>query len=247
MNLNKPLCFFDIESTGTDVANDRIISLVVNKQFPNDANEIFGILCNPGIPIKPEAGAVNGFDDETVSVFQPFKSHAEAVHNFVKGCDLAGFNCLNFDVPMLWEELFRSGITWDLTGVQIIDVGNIFKKKEPHTLTAAVKFYCGREMIDAHDAMADVQATADVLNGQLERYMDLDLMDIPQLAEFSRMEKRLDLAGKIVENEKGEAVFGFGKSKGVRIADDPGFARWMLDKDFTQNTKQVVKQILKIK
>jgi DNA polymerase-3 subunit epsilon len=245
MKLIRPICFFDIESTGLDVARDRIISIAIKKQLPDGfcAGEQFKF--NPGIPINPEASAKNGFTDESVKGFPSFKSKSKEIHLHFLGCDLCGYNLINFDVPILWEEFFRCGITWDLSEVNIIDAGNIFKKKEERTLSAAVKFYCLKEMQNAHDALADVTATAEVLDGQLERYPDLDFMSVVELAAFSKMDKRIDLAGKFVTNKKGEAVYSFGKSKGLTVVQDPGFAHWMLTKDFTENTKAVARQLLK--
>lgn len=243
--LSRPLCFFDIESTGTDVARDRIISLAVKKFLPDGESHGLQFIVNPGMPIPAESSKIHGFTDDIVKDLPPFKTKAAPLFDFILACDLAGYNCLNFDVPLLYEEFARCGITWDLAGVRIIDVGNIFKKKEERTLEAAVKFYCHRQMEHAHNAVADVEATADVLDGQLTAYTDLAAMSVEKLAEFSRFDDRIDLAGKIVRNAQGEAVYNFGKVKDVRVIDDRGFGEWILRNDFTQNTKDVVRRILK--
>ncbi len=243
--LSRPLAFFDIESTGTDVAKDRIISLAVKKFFPGD-NTITGKwIVNPGISIPAETAKIHGFTDDIVKDLPRFDAKAREVFELITACDLGGYNLLNFDVPLLYEEFVRCGITWDLTGMRIIDVGNIFKKKEERTLSAAVKFYCHREMVDAHNALADVEATADVLDGQLTAYTDLAAMSVEKLAEFSRFDDRIDLAGKIMRNDQGDAVYNFGKAKGTRVVDDPGFGQWILRNDFTRNTKDVVARLLK--
>ncbi len=244
MNLKRPIVFFDIESTGTDVATDRIISIALIKQDEHNQRTTMEVLVNPGVPIKPEASATNGFTDEKVRNLEPFKVCAAKVQAFVAGCDIGGYNLRNFDVPLLWEEFHRCGINWELAGVAIVDVANIFRKKEERTLTAAVKFYLGREMENAHDAMADIEATADVLVGQMIHYRDLDKLDMQELAAYSAMDDRVDLAGKIVKDASGEAVYNFGKDKGKSVRVNPGFGRWMLDKDFSENTKQVVRKLI---
>lgn len=244
----KPLVFFDIESTGVDVAKDRIVSICFHRfaefrDIPN-ARTTWASLFNPGIPIPPEATECHGITDEMVMFEPDFKDLAETVHAIVRGVDLAGYNLINFDIPLLWEELYRAGIEWDLAGVRVIDAGNIFKKKEERTLSAAVKFYCGHEHDSAHTADGDVAATVKVLGAQLARYPDLGAMDIDKLAEFSQFDKRADLAGKIVLNEAGDPVYNIGKSKGVRVVDDPGFGIWMLGKDFSEQTKQLLRKLL---
>jgi len=248
MNLVRPLAFFDIESTGTDVAADRVISLAVVKHFPDiefsDPQEV-SILVDPGIPIPAESSKVHGITDEMVKRCPPFSHHAPELIALLAGCDIAGFNCINFDVPLLWEEFSRAGIEWDLTGVTIVDAGNIFKLKEPRTLSAACHFYGTPVLEDAHNALADTRATANVLTGQLRRYEDLRGMSISDLGKYSQFDNRVDLAGKIVRNEARQPVYNFGKAKGVPVVDDAGFGHWILRNQFTSNTKSVVSKILK--
>ncbi len=250
LKLTRPLCFFDIESTGVDVAIDRIISLAILKVYPADDliegfEERFKCICNPGVFISKENSDIHGFTNESVKDLPTFKHFAIQIQAFLNGCDLAGYNCLNFDVPLLHEEFACCGIQLDLRGVAIIDAGNIFKKKEQRTLAAACTFYNVPILENAHEAMADVVATRDVLGGQVARYPDLQTLSVAELAKFSAMEDRIDLCGKITRNAQGEPVYNFGKSKGTRVVDDTGFGVWMLQKDFTANTKAVVRAILK--
>lgn len=240
----QPIVFFDLESSGTDIATDRICSISLKKtDFSGFVTDEFYSVVNPGFLMKPEVIAIHGITNEMAAAAPKFSEIADTIHSFLDGCDLGGYNLLNFDVPLLWEELNRAGIVWDTTHTRVIDVGNIFKKKEERTLSAAVRFYCGREMEGAHNAAADVDATIDVFLAQLTRYSLPQ--DAEQLAEFSRFDNRIDLAGKIVRNEQGEAVYNIGKSKGVRVKDDPGFGVWMLSNSFTENTKEILRQILK--
>lgn len=248
MNLTKPLIVFDIESTGVDVAKDRIVTLAATRInnsdefcFPPEPRKW---LFNPGVKMTDEVVAVHGITNEMVSGQPSFKSAAHQIHELFRGCDLAGFNLLNFDIPILWEELYRCDIEWHVDG-RIIDVGNIFKKKEERTLSAAVQFYCGRSHGSAHDAGGDVQATIDVLDAQLARYPDLGVMDVQALSEFSRFDDRCDLAGKIVKDKEGFPCYSFGKSKGRRVKDDPSFAYWMLKTDFPAQTKNVLQKYLR--
>lgn len=245
MKLSRPLCFLDVESTGTDPAKDRVIDLGIvtveadlDERWPSHQTWRF----NPEISIPESATKVHGISDGDVRYCRPFRDSAKNIHSALSGCDLAGFSLSSFDIPILWEEFYRSGIEWDLTGVLILDAKNIFFKKEQRTLVAAVKFYCGEEHTDAHGALADAQATVKVLSAQLERYADLGCLDVDKLAEFCQMEEqpRIDLAGKLLRDADGDAVYGFGPKKGTKLKDDIGFARWMLGKDFSKNTKIAV-------
>lgn len=242
--LERPIAFFDIEATGVDVAKDRIVSLFIRRLYPDGSQSALSWMFYPGFDMSPEVIAIHGITNEAVHGCPRFESSALEVHGAITGCDLGGFNLLNYDVPLLWEELFRAGIKWNLTGVNIVDVGNIFKKKEERTLSAGVRFYCGRNHDGAHSAEADVDATIDVLDAQLKRYQELNALSMDKLAEFSQFDRRVDLAGKLVRNDQGAVVYNFGNSKGVRIQDDIGFARWMLGKDFTENTKQTLRSLL---
>jgi len=193
----RPIAFIDIESTGIDPAKDKILTLAINR--PEGSAEF---KFNPGIPIPAEATAIHGITNEMAKKWSSFAAaHGLAITRSLGGCDIGGFNHINFDVPMLWEELHRVGFDLNLEGVNLIDVGNIFKKKEERTLAAAVKFYCGHEHKSAHTSDGDVLATSEVFDAQLVRYEDLSLMTRKELADFSHFDDRIDLAGKIVRDK----------------------------------------------
>jgi DNA polymerase-3 subunit epsilon len=254
--LERPLIIFDIESTGTDVVLDRIVQLAASKIIPEDFVQPLdrqdrNWLFNPGRPIPAEVVEIHHIDDAKVKDCPRFEKKAEEVFRFFAGADLCGFNLLNFDVPMLVEEFSRSGYDWDLNGVKIVDASEIFRRKEPRTLTAAVKKFCGRDHEGAHDAMADLIATWDVLNGQRDCYPDIGEMNLAGLAEFSSREefkgrpaRRLDLAGYIIEDADGIARYTLRKVRGVPVVDDPGFGGWMLRNSFPTDTKKVLAKLL---
>jgi DNA polymerase-3 subunit epsilon len=244
MTLTRPIIFFDTETTGLDVSKDQITSLAMTKVNPDGSQVRWHSLFKVTIPISAEASEKTGITAETLKDAPSLASKAAEIVQFMEGCDLAGFNVIGFDVPILWENLNRVGVKWDTRQHYVLDAGNIFKKKEPRTLSAAVKFYTGFEMQNAHDAGEDVQATIDVFAGQQQRYPDLAAMTVAEAAAFSRMDGRIDLAGKIVRNAQGEACYAFGKAKGVRVVDDTGYGRWMLKSDFSKNTKQVLRELL---
>jgi DNA polymerase-3 subunit epsilon len=238
MKLTRPICFFDIESTGLDLVQDRIVSLAIVKVLADGFRTEFYELFNPGFTMSPEVIAIHGISNEMVADKPRFAARAHAVAEFIRGCDLAGFNLLNFDLPLLAEEMTRAMELLDLDGVHVIDAGNIFKKKEPRTLTAAKLFYCGETMEGAHNALFDTLATVDVLRGQLARYTDLAALDVPALAQFSKMDQRVDLAGKLVRDAEGDVVYNFGKCKGTKMKHDPSFGEWMLRQTFlTHDTR----------
>ncbi len=245
LTLTRPLCFFDIEGTGLDTAKDRIISIAIGKIFPDGSLLKLTREFNPGIPIPPETTEVNGYTDEIVKDFPPFHESAHEIHRFIEGCDLAGYNHRNYDTPLLYEEFARCAIDWNLDGILFLDVGAIFKKKEPRDLKSALKFYCNKQLADAHQAMPDVVATIDVLAGQRQRYQDLSGMSFPELCEYSKMDDRIDLAGKICRDKDGDPCFMIGNPRGRKVKDDLGFARWMEGKDFPSQTMKVLRQIVK--
>jgi DNA polymerase III subunit epsilon len=246
MNLTRPLCIFDIESTGTDPVNDRILTLAIVKVHPDGKEEEFyGEFNGGGIIMDQETIDVHGITNENAATFPPFTEDAgEDIISVMAGCDLAGFNITGFDCTMLYEELARVGIEWNTDGVNFVDAGTLFKIKEPRTLSAAVQFYCKREHEGAHNAMADVKATLAVLRAQMNRYDDLLDISIPELAKASQFEPRVDLAGKIVLNKAGVPVYSFGNAKGVPVVDDPGFGSWLLGKDFPRETKKKLRALL---
>ena len=243
LNLKKPIIFFDLETTGTNVTHDRIVEFSYIKVTPDGKEEKKTRRLNPGIKIPAEATAIHHITDDDVKDCPTFKMVAKDLIRIFEGCDIAGFNSNKFDVPMLMEEFLRCGLKFDVSNRRFIDVQTIFHKMEQRTLVAAYKFYCGKDLEGAHSALADTQATYEVLMGQLDRYPQLQ-NDMDYLAEFSTQNRNVDLAGRIIKNEQGDPVFHFGKYKGQRVKDvlqsDPGYYAWMLQGDFPQNTKDVM-------
>ena len=246
LNLSKPICFFDLETTGTNIATDRIVELAILKVFPNGNKESKTWLVNPGVPIPEEASAIHGITDEKVAGEPTFRELAREVYQMIQGCYLAGFNPNRFDIPRLAEELLRAGVDFDMKNAVSVDVQTIFHKMEKRTLAAAYQFYCGKELTDAHSATADTQATYEVLLSQLDRYPELT-NNVQELAAFSTHNDTVDFAGFIRRDENGEEVFGFGKHKGRSVHEvleqEPGYFGWMLNADFPLYTKKVLTQI----
>lgn len=236
----KRLICFDVESTGVDPATDRIVQIA----WKCDDDAAISLLVNPCRPIPAESTEVHGITDEMVEHKPTFQDLAPALHEVFRRGDLLGFNISNFDVPLLWEEFYRSQIVWDLSENRILDAGTLFKRREQRTLAAALQFYCAKTLEGAHNALNDVNATMEVWHGQLLRYglVDADRETLERESNYE--EKRVDLAGKIVTGKDGRPAYAIGKSKGVAVADDASFARWMLGKDFSANTKIVVSKIL---
>lgn len=274
LNLTKPLVIFDLETTGLDLVKDRIIQISYIKVNPNGAEERGDELINPEKPIEPIITQLTGISNEDVKDKPTFKQLAQKFADKFTGCDFAGFNSNNFDIPLLAEEFLRAGIDFDFSKCRLIDACTIFRKMERRNLAAAYKFYCGRKMdedFEAHRADQDTEATYRVLMGQLDKYApganeDPEKVlenDMDKLAEFSKMNKNVDFAGRIVWGEMKDRngqplldkdgnprlteVFNFGKHKGLPVADvlhiDPGYYSWILAGDFTYNTKQVLTRI----
>lgn len=246
LELTKPICFFDLETTGTNIATDRIVEISVLKVFPNGNRESRTWLVNPEMPIPAEASAVHGITDEKVAKEPTFAELAGQIWQMMKDCDLGGYNSDRFDVPLLAEEMLRAGIDFELKNSVTVDVQTIFHKKEKRTLEAAYKFYCDKDLTDAHSAEADTIATYEVLLSQLDRYPDLD-PNIKKLSEFTKRRQTVDFAGFIVLDKEGEEIFAFGKHKGRKVADvlekEPGYFGWILNADFPLYTKKVLTQI----
>lgn len=246
LNLERPIIFFDLETTGTNVTHDRIVEISYIKVYPDGSEEKKCRRLNPEMPIPPASTAIHHITDEDVASEPTFRQVARSLLEIFAGCDIAGYNSNKFDVPVLMEEFGRCGINFDITGRRFIDVQNIFHKMEQRTLVAAYKFYCGADLEDAHNAMADTQATYEVLLGQLQRYPDLK-NDIEYLAKFSTMGRNVDLASRIVLDDNDRPVFNFGKHKGKHVDDvfrrDPSFYDWMMQGDFPKNTKDVLLQL----
>ncbi len=246
LNLKNPIAFIDLETTGTDVANSRIVEISILKVYPNRKEEVRTMKINPGIPIPPETTAIHGISDEDVKDAPTFAQEAKNIADFIEGCDLAGYNSNKFDFPLLAEEFLRAEIDINLKRHKFIDVQVIFHKKERRTLEAAYEFYCNKKLENAHSAEADIRATYEVLKGQLEKYDDLE-NDTEYLSTFSSHNKNVDFAGRIVIDENGKEVFNFGKNKGKPVEwvleNQPGYYEWMLKSDFPRHTKKVLTEI----
>ncbi len=246
LKLTRPIIFFDLETTGTDPSRDRIVEMSFIKVLENGDKEIKTRRINPGMPIPKESSAVHGITDEDVALEATFAQVAKSLKGWIEGCDLAGYNSNKFDVPMLVEEFLRSGIDIDLSDVKLVDVQNIFHKKEQRTLSAAYKFYCDKEIVNAHSAQADIEATYEVLLAQLERYDDLE-GTVEFLSNFSRMNRNVDFAGRIILDDSNRPIFNFGKHKGRLVTDiltrEPSYYDWIMRGDFTLDTKRAITQI----
>jgi DNA polymerase-3 subunit epsilon len=243
LELSRPLIIFDLETTGTAVNVDRIIQIGTIKIFPDGKQEKKCKLVNPQVTIPTEAVEVHGITDEMVKDEPCFKSYSKALYKYFSGCDILGYNCIAFDVQLLAAEFNRAGLSHPFMGAKIIDAYTIFKKREARTLVAALKFYCNKELVDAHSALADAEATLDVVLKQMEIYSDIGA-DVESLAAYCCDSEYADLARKI-EIINGEFCFAFGKHKGKRIVDEQGYAQWMLSNDFPVETKEIIRQVLK--
>ncbi len=246
LNLKKPIVFFDLETTGVDVANDRIVEISLHKVMPDGKEETKTMRINPEMPIPPQSTEIHGISDDDVKDEPTFNIVAKDVAKFIEGCDLAGYNSNKFDVPLLAEEFLRVGLDVDLKKHRLIDVQVIFHKMEQRTLSAAYKFYCEKNLDNAHSAEADTIATYEILKAQIDRYTELN-NDVEELSKFSSHNKNADFAGRIVYNDKGEEVFNFGKYKGQTVDSvlekDQGYFSWMLNSDFPLYTKKVLTAI----
>ena len=259
LNLNRPLIFIDLETTGINVATDRIIEICLIKVDPDGTQETFTQRVNPTIPISQEAFEVHGISQEDVKNEPTFAELAPTFSNFIGNSDLAGYNAIKFDIPLLVEEFLRANVDFDLKNRRIVDVQNIFHKMEPRNLAAAYKFYCRKELENAHSAEADTRATLEILKSQLDMYKDTEFKDkdgqvslpvvndIASLSEFSYHNRNADLIGHIIFNDKGEEVFNFGKYKGKSVArtfgEEPQYYDWMMKSKFPLSTKKTITSI----
>ena len=248
MNLKiiKPLCFFDLETTGINVSSDRIVEISVLKIYPNGNKESRTWLVNPGIKIPQEAINVHGISNEMVINEPNFSEIAHEVKSMINNCDLAGYNSDKFDIPLLAEELLRADIDFDIDNIHTIDVQNIFHKMEQRTLAAAYKYYCGKILDNAHSSKVDTLATYEVLESQLKKYSELE-NDVKFLSNFSKRGKSVDPAGFIKLNENEIPCFSFGKHKGKSVEyvmqNEPGYFGWILNADFPMYTKKVLTKL----
>ncbi len=259
LNLKRPLAFFDLEATGTNVGADRIVEISIIKLHPDGLEEVKTWRVHPEIPIPLEASLVHGIYDEHIKGEPVFKHIAESVAEFLQDSDLAGYNSNKFDIPMLMEEFLRAGVTFDLDNRHFVDVQNIFHQMEQRTLKAAYQFYCNKEIINAHSAEADTRATMEVLLAQISRYENQEwedkkgnrtipvVNDVEALHKFTNINKPVDFAGRLAYNEQGEEVFNFGKHKGKRVEDvfavEPSYYSWMMQGDFPLYTKRKLEEI----
>ena len=246
LKLKRPIIFFDLETTGVDTATDRIVEISMVKVYPDGTKQVKTRRINPEMHIPEQATAVHGITDDDVKDEPTFKQIAKSLAQFIEGCDFGGFNSNRFDLPVLVEEFMRAGVDVDFRKRKFIDVQNIFHKKEQRTLVAAYKFYCDKDLENAHSAEADTLATYEVLEAQIERYGDIG-DSVEQLAEFSTHGAVADFAGRIAYNEQGEEIFTFGKYKGEKVEDifrkEPSYYSWMMNGDFPLYTKKIITEI----
>jgi len=246
LKLKKPICFFDLETTGVNVSKDRIVEISILKVFPNGNKESFTWRVNPEMKIPAVTTAIHGISDEMVLNEPTFKELAPKVSELIKNSDLGGFNSNRFDIPLLAEELLRAEIDFDLKVNQAVDVQTIFHKMEKRTLEAAYKFYCNKDLTNAHSAEADTMATYEVLKAQLDKYDGLE-NDMDYLSKFSSHQNFADFAGFIGYNKEGQEIITFGKHKGKVIEDlfktEPGYFSWIQNADFPNYTKKVLRDL----
>jgi len=259
VKLNKPLIFLDIEATGLSIGSDRIVEICLLKLNTDNSTETKTVRINPGIPIPELVSKIHGIYDKDIASEPSFKEVAPALLKFIGNSDFAGYNSNKYDIPLLAEEFLRAEVDFDLEGRKLVDVQNIFHFMEPRNLSAAYKFYCNKPLENAHSAEADVVATFEIFKAQLERYEGLELVDekgktyqpvvndVSKLSDFSMRAKNVDLAGRIVYNEKGQEVFSFGKHKDKPVVEvftkEPSYYSWMMNGDFPLYTKKVITKI----
>lgn len=246
LNLKRPLIVFDLETTGTSINHDRIVELCYIRVMPDGTETTKTMRFNPGIPIPVESSLIHGIYDADVAHAPLFKQKARELAEEFKGCDFAGFNSNKFDFPLLVEEFLRAGVEFDVENRKFIDAQRIYHIMEQRTLSAAYKFYCNKELENAHSAEADTIATLEVLKSQIGRYAELQ-NDVDFLHNFTRQDKNVDLAGRLVYNQQNQVVFNFGKHKGKTVDDvfraEPSYYDWMMNGDFAEDTKRRLTQL----
>lgn len=259
LNLNRPIAFFDLETTGLSIASDRIVEISILKVNPDGSSKTVTKLVNPTIPIPEITSAIHGIYDKDVKDKPTFKELANELNQLLNNCDLAGYNAIKFDIPLLVEEFYRADVNFDIKGRKFIDAQNIFHKMEQRTLSAAYKFYCNKELTDAHTAEADTIATYEIIKAQLDKYIDTEytdrkgntskpvINDMQALHDFSFQNKNADLVGQIIFNDQDIEVFNFGKHKGKSVEElfrkEPSYYDWMMKSDFPLSTKKVITAI----
>lgn len=258
LNIKRPLAFFDLETTGISITQDRIVEISVIKLHPDGSEDVRTMLINPTIPIPEEPSSIHGIYDEDVLDAPTFKEVAKSWDDFLKGCDLAGYNLVKFDIPVLVEEFLRAGIDFDIDSRKIVDAQKIFYKMQPRTLVAAYEFFCGKDLTNAHSAEADTRATMEVLMAQVEKYDGVEIKnkdgepeipvtnDINKLHELS-ISNQADVAGRLAYNDKKEIVFNFGKHRFKTVEavliEEPNYYNWIMKGDFPLQTKNILTKI----
>jgi DNA polymerase III subunit epsilon len=246
LNLKRPIAFLDLETTGINVSTDRIVELSVLKISPNGKEEWMSTRVNPEMAIPPKSTAIHGIRDEDIVGSPTFREIARNLTAFLEGCDLAGYNAIKFDIPVLAEEFLRVNIDFSFRKRKYVDVQVIFHKKEQRTLSAAYQFYCKKDLENAHSSKADTAATYEILQSQLDTYKDLE-NDVEKLAVFSSFNNNVDFAGRIILDENGVEVFNFGKHKGKSVEvvfnEEPAYYSWMMNGEFPLYTKKVLTEI----
>jgi DNA polymerase-3 subunit epsilon len=246
IELTRPICFFDLETTGVNTAKDRIVEMSIIRVEPDGTETVKTWRVNPEMPIPLEASKVHGIYDDDVKDEPTFKEISQEVFEMIHDADLAGFNSNRFDVPLLAEELLRAGLDFDLKTNNLIDIQNIFHKMEPRNLSAAYRFYCNGDLSNAHSAEADTRATYEIFKAQIKKYEDLP-KDMGALSRFSAYFKAADFQGRIIYNDKNEEIINFGKYKGQKVTDvlqkDKGYFGWIMRADFPLYTKKVIKNV----
>lgn len=259
LKLKRPIAFLDLETTGIKVATDRIVEISIVKIHPDGRKEIKTRRVNPEIPIPAETSEIHGIYDEDVKGEPNFKQMAKSLDAFLKNCDLAGYNSNKFDIPLLAEEFLRAGVDFDVENRYLVDVQNVFHKMEQRTLIAAYKFYCQKELVNAHSAEADTLATFEIMEAMLDKYKGVEFTDkkgnvstpvvndIKALSEFSTVNRNVDLIGHIVLNDNDEEIINFGKHKGRLVAEvfktEPSYYDWMMRGQFPEYTKKVITKL----
>lgn len=246
--LSRPLAFFDLETTGLKIGSDRIVEIAILKLLPNGEKDHYHRRLNPEIPIPDAIAKIHGITNEMVANEPSFAAVAGEIFTYLNDCDFAGYNSNYFDIPFLVEEFLRVGVDFELDGRRFVDVQAIFHKNEPRDLKAAYRFYCDKELVNAHSAEADINATYEILLAQLNRYSEVIKGDVDFLHRYTaKNNKSVDLAGRIVYNEKNIPVFNFGKHKGRSVSEvfllEPSYYNWMMDGDFPEYTKRVITKI----
>lgn len=246
LKLRRPLAFIDLETTGINVSADRIVEISVLKLNPNGNEEWLTTRINPEMPIPPKSSAIHGITDKDIADSPTFKEIAKKLAAFLEGTDLAGYNAIKFDIPVLAEEFLRANIDFNFLKRKYVDVQVIFHKKEQRTLSAAYQFYCNKDLENAHSSEADTEATFEVLKAQLDRYKDLE-NDVEKLADYSSYNNLVDFAGRIIYDENGVETFNFGKHKGrpveIVFKEEPSYYSWMMNGDFPLYTKKILTEI----